>query len=181
MPLITVADAKAQLNIPSGDTSQDAELSGYIDAVTEVIEHIVGPVIAREVVETHDGGTDVLALRQLPVLSLTSVTEGAVTSTAWSLSSEGLLFRDSGPAPAGRRSVTITYQAGRSSVPPSIAQAAKELVAVNFRSQQGGNYSPFDSGADTPAGAGGDVILGFFVPNRVRQLLAPHEQLAGIA
>lgn len=183
--VIGLAEAKAHLNMSASDTSSDEELREFLLAVTEVVEHIVGAVVPRQVVEAHDGGTDALTLRKTPVLSVTSVTESgtALDASGYTASLDaGVLYRGagwSGRWACGRGSVTVTYKAGRSAVPRSVAQAAKELVAVNWRSQQGGNYSPFDSGAETPGG--GDVILGFFVPNRVVQMLAPHAQVGGFA
>ncbi|MEW2442789.1 hypothetical protein [Micromonospora marina] len=178
--LVGLAEVKAQLNIAAADTSQDAELADYIDVVTEVVEHIVGPVVPRQVVETHDGGSEALVLRRPPVLEVTAVTEGgvALTSDAWAMSSAGILYRPAGRWRDARGAVTVTYRAGRASVPASIRQAAKELLALHWRSQQGGNYSPFDTGGEP---GDGQVILGFFVPGKVMQLLRPHEQIGGFA
>ncbi|MGA4726290.1 N,N-dimethylformamidase beta subunit family domain-containing protein [Micromonospora taraxaci] len=180
--IVTVEEVKKQLNIPLGDTSQDAELGDFIASVTDVIEHIVGPVVPREVVEFHDGGQGALTLRRPPVLSVTSVVESGVTLDAAGYASSlasGLLRRSSGRWAGGYGSVGVTYQAGRATTPASIKQAAKELVALNFRPQQGGNFSPFDSGGDSAPG--GDMILGFFVPNRVMQMLSPHALPDGFA
>jgi hypothetical protein len=173
--IVTLAEVKTHLNIPSSDTSQDAELAGFISAATPVIEHVVGPVVAREVVEKHDGGDEAIVLRQPPVLSITTVTEdgAAVASSGYTLSDAGVLYRTYGVWLCGRSKVQVTYQAGRTVVPPSIALAAKELIRINWRPQQGGNYSPFDGGA---ADQVGEVRLGFFVPNRVAEMLAPHAQ-----
>lgn len=172
--IVSVAEVKKQLNIPADDDSQDDELAAYIAAVTEVVEDIVGPVDPREVTETHPGGTRTLILRLPPALSITSVTEdGSVLAAADYTASldSGVLYRAHGWwAP-----VTVVYQAGRSSVPASVKLAAKELVMVNFRPQLGGDYSPFDT--DAPGeGVPGEVRLGFFVPNRARELLKPFEQ-----
>ncbi|RAN92657.1 hypothetical protein GAR05_06149 [Micromonospora saelicesensis] len=176
--IVTVEEVKKQLNIPDADTSQDAELADFIASITDVIEDVVGPVVPREVTEDHDGGTDAVILRQPPALSITSVSEDGTTvdSSGYTVSlNAGVLYRTSQRWAVGRAAVQVVYQAGRAVTPASIKQAAKELVAVNFRSQQGGNYSPFDSG-DIAAGAPGQVRLGFFVPNRVLQLLEPHRQ-----
>lgn len=174
--IVSVAEVKQQLNIPADDDSQDAELAVYIAAVTEVVEGIVGPVDPREVTETHDGGTNVVILRQPPVLSITTVTEDGATVTGYTASLDsGVLYRTGGWWATGRAAVTVVYQAGRSSVPAAIKLAAKELVMVNFRPQLGGDYPPFD--VDAPGeGVPGEVRLGFFVPNRVRELLKPHQQ-----
>ena len=180
--IVTVAEVKTHLNISAGDTSQDGELAGFIESVTDVIEHIVGPVVPRQVVETHDGGSGALVLRRPPVLSVTSAVESGTTLDVAAYTAAldaGVLYRSSGRWAGTRGAVVVTYQAGRAATPASVKQAAKELVALNFRPQQGGNYSPFDSGAD-PA-AGGQLILGFFVPNRVMQMLAPYAQINGFA
>ncbi|RKN38455.1 head-tail connector protein [Micromonospora endolithica] len=177
--IVALAEAKKQLNIAADDTSQDDELQLYIEAVTEVVEQVVGPVAPRTVTEVHDGRTGPLVLRRPPVLSVTSVTEaGIVLTDGWSTAG-GLLYRLGGRWAGGQGGVTVIYQAGRASTAAAIKLAAKELVMVNYRPQLGGDYSPFDT--DSPdEGVPGEVRLGFFVPNRVRDLLAPHDQYAGI-
>lgn len=176
--IVTVEEVKKQLNIPESDTSQDAELGDFIASITDVIEDVVGPVVPREVTEDHDGGAEVVILRRPPVLSITAVTEDGteVLASGYTASLEaGVLYRTAGTWAGGRRLVSVTYQAGRNPTPASIKQAAKELVAVNFRGQLGGNQSVFDGGAPQPAPAG-EIRLGFFIPNRVMQLLRPHRQ-----
>lgn len=180
--IVTVDEVKKQLNIPLEDTSQDDELATFIESVTDVIEHVTGPVVPRSVTEVHDGGAEQVVLRRRPVLSVTSVTEaGAVVNAAGYTQSlaAGVLYRTSGAWAGRRASVTVVYQAGRESTPASIKQAAKELAAFNWRPQQGGNHSVFDSVGDSvPAG---EVILGFLVPNRVVQMLTPNDQMDGFA
>ncbi|MDG4799048.1 head-tail connector protein [Micromonospora sp. WMMD980] len=173
--IVGLAEVKRQLNIDPADTSQDEELSGYIAAVTEVVEDIVGPVVPRTVTETHVGGAATLILRRPPLIAITSVLEAGVNlaSSTWAVDPEtGVLTR------AGGRwfgPVTVAYRAGRASIPPSIRLAAKELAMVNYRPQLGGDYSPFDT--DSPEeGIPGEVRLGFFVPRRVRELLKSYEQ-----
>lgn len=178
--IVTVDEVKKQLNIDPADTSQDDELAVYVEAVTEVIEHITGPVVPRSVTEVYDGGQAALTLRRSPVIAITSVTESglALTAGAYTLSA-GILTRVSGRWSGTAGAVTVVYQAGRPTIPAAIKLAAKELAQVNFRPQLGGDYSPFDT--DSPEeGIPGEVRLGFFVPNRVRELLAPHDQYAGI-
>lgn len=176
-PIVGLAELKTHLNIPAASTGDDEELREFALSVTEVVEHIVGPVAPRSVVEVHDGGGDAIVLRQPPVLSVTSVAEGGTAVADYILSDAGVLYRVAGCWLPGRGKVTVTYKAGRSVVPRSIAQAAKELARINWRPQQGGNYSPFDGGASDELG---QVRLGFFVPNRVVEMLTPHSQ-AGFA
>jgi len=180
--LATLAQVKQHLNIPSGTTTHDSELSAFIEAMTAVVEQITGPVVLQQVVERHHGGQRHITLLRPPVASITSVAEGGETVAAdgYVLSDAGLLYRASGRWYPGTSNIEVTYQAGRvaatADVPASIRHAALELLAVNWRPQQGGNFGPFDSG-----GAGeGTVRLGFFVPNRVVQLCAPYQMWAGV-
>ncbi|MFQ6212475.1 hypothetical protein ACLMMQ_29975, partial [Bacillus mobilis] len=76
--IVTVAEVKKHLNMSATDTSQDDELGVFIESVTDVIEHIVGPVVPRAVTEVHDGGGGALVLRRPPVLSVMSVTEDGI-------------------------------------------------------------------------------------------------------
>lgn len=180
--LVTLAQAKKHLNIPEDVTAHDDELADFIPAVTEVIEHVVGPVVPREVTEVHDGGREALVLRCRPVLSVVSVTEAGseVDPSGYTPSlAAGVLYRVSGQWAGGRSAVTVVVQAGRVAKPPSIMLAAKELLAFCWRPQQGGNNSVFDAGGDGSDEA--QMILGFLVPNRVLQMLAPHELTDGFA
>ncbi|MGK5737272.1 phage head-tail connector protein [Micromonospora sp. URMC 103] len=176
--IVTLDEVKKQLNIPLDDTSQDDELLVYIGAVTEVVEDIVGPVTPRAVVETHDGGRNAIILRKPPILSVTSVVEDGTTLTTADYTASldaGILYRGTGFWLGGRGSVTVTYQAGRQTTPVAVRLAAQELTQVNFRPQLGGDYSPFDTDAPEE-GIPGEVRLGFFVPNRIRELLKPYQQ-----
>ncbi|MFI2577701.1 hypothetical protein ACH5AJ_36510 [Streptomyces rochei] len=175
--IVTVAEVKKQLNIPEVDDSQDEELGEFIASITDVIEDVVGPVAPRQITEHHDGGTEVVVLRSPPAISITSVTEAGtvVEPDGYHASLDaGVLYRSSTVWAGGRAAVVVTYEAGQESTPASIKQAAKELVAVNYRSQQGGNYSAFDRNSPEPSP--GEIRLGFFIPNRVMQLLRPHRQ-----
>lgn len=80
--LVSLADAKAQLNFRPGYTTDDAELQGFIDAATPLVEDIAGVILPRTIVgETYDGGVRELALRSVPVISITSVTETVFGAT----------------------------------------------------------------------------------------------------
>ena len=83
MGIVALADVKTELRIPSGDTTNDVQLSFWIDAVTPVVEGIAGPINPRDCDEWYDGGVDTIVLRHRPVISITSVTEwqGSVSYT----------------------------------------------------------------------------------------------------
>jgi FtsP/CotA-like multicopper oxidase with cupredoxin domain len=176
-PLFGLADAKDHLNIAAAITTYDDELRGFVHAVTSIVEKIVGPVSRRAVVETHSGGSRVIILRRTPIISVTSVTESGTTLTSgdWSLPnpSSGVLYRSAGSGSyatlswaRGHANIVPTYEAGRIIIPEAILEAGKELMRINWRPQQGGNYSPFDT--EEP----GRVELGLFVPRSIDRRLA---------
>ena len=66
---------------------------------------------------------------------------------------------------------------GREEVPASVYNGTLELLRINWRPQQGGNYSPFDgAGADDLGLTAHSMRLGFFVPNTVVERLQPHQR-----
>ncbi|MBZ6250388.1 phage gp6-like head-tail connector protein [Streptomyces olivaceus] len=184
MALLTLAEAKAQLNITS-DTD-DIELTAYIEAVGPVVERFVGPVEPREVAETQDvarDGARLLVLRTLPVMELTSVTPLLAGATGYDVD-RLLLDGDTGVvrrADGGwlRGPLRVTYQAGRATVPATINLAARILVQHLWRTQNAGR-GPVIAGGDDMA-AEPVPGFGYAVPNRVLQLLEPYRLPPGVA
>ncbi|MGX4657101.1 head-tail connector protein [Micromonospora sp. SCSIO 07396] len=171
-------EAKSHLNIALTDTSQDDELRAAILSASAVVEDIVGSVSRRPVTEVHSGrGRTAIMLRERPALEITEVSEGGTVLGvgAYSLSDAGVLFRVGGRWPDGFNNVSVGYVAGRTAVPWAVLDGTKELIRINWRPQQGGNYSPFDSSPGAGAAPAGEVRLGFFIPNTVRQRLQTAE------
>lgn len=185
--LVSLSDVKAHLNITS--TTNDDEIQGFIDAATEVIENITGPILAKAVTEWHDGGSYTILLTGYPVTSVTSITE--YTPTAQVLAAEptdttdpftdygyvidtakGEIARTSGGAPTtflGR--VKVVYTAGRSTIPANVRLAALKLVKHMWSDQRGGSGLPLN--------APGDEFLAptaHLIPWEVEELLAPYKQ-----
>ncbi|MFF9714821.1 phage head-tail connector protein [Streptomyces sp. NPDC014603] len=183
MALISLEDAKAQLNIT--DDRQDDELQAYIDGLTPVVEGFIGPVEPREVMETVHGSGAALALQQPPVLSLTSLTAQLTGGTSYNVAglhldgAAGIVRRlDGGRFTGGPW--TAVYQAGRGDIPATVALAARILLQHLWRTQL-----PSRGGL---AGGGDDYSVndpvpgfGYAVPNRVLQLLEPYKQPPGVA
>ncbi|MEU4502658.1 hypothetical protein [Streptomyces sp. NPDC024089] len=186
MALLTLAEAKAQLNITS--TSNDTELQVYVDAVGPVIERFIGPVAERIVVETQDvarDGVQVLVLRTTPVVSLTSV-EPLLASGGTSYDVGALVLDgDTGivrRADGGwlRGPLKVTYTAGRGEVPATVNLAARMLVQHLWQTQNASRGPVLPGGGDYSVSepvAG----LGYAVPNRVLELLEPYRLLPGVA
>lgn len=172
--LLSLDDAKAHLNID--DSSQDEEIQDAIDEATEIIEDLTGPIIEREVTETHRNvsGQTVL-LREVPVLEVTSavVSSLGVTSTSYVTGDltvdpvTGELWVTSGVWWSS--DVTVTYTAGRDEVPACVRRAMKDQVKHLWETQRGtASFRPSfgeDELVPTPGG--------FLVPNRVAEAVRP--------
>ena len=197
--LVSLGEAKEYLQINTVDRSRDARLLRFIEQLTPVIESITGPVIQQLVSETYDGGGPWIALRHHPILSVNNVTEFRAnipyilqqvetpdqgTIYSYMFEPPGRIVRRTVGGgmtafPSGSDSVFVTYTAGRSTVPANITQAACELVRVHFQQTQQGRPRPGTGGLDSEEP--GREIMGFFVPNRVRELLEPHKRYPSIA
>lgn len=165
--IISLADAKAALNVPAGTRVNDDELRLYIAATTEVIEDIVGTVLATSKTETFDGGCPSVLLAQVPS-AITSVTvNGTATTNYVANLSSGIIH--AGPSTVfqgGLQNVAVTYATGLQQIPPNVILAAREEVRFLYQiGQQGGRPSLGGAPTDlswTPSG--------FAVPQRVIEL-----------
>lgn len=200
--LVSLTDVKDHLRIPSTDRTHDARLMRMIDAITPVVEGVTGPIVQRVYQnETYDGGSWFISLRHRPVISVQSVVEyrGPIAYTLTQVPTPDLgtiysyMFEPPGrlvrrtvgggitPFPPGADQVFVTYTAGWASVPNNVREGCLELIRVNYQyTQQGGRPSWGSAGGD------GDnfaqmQILGFYVPNRVRELLAPNRRHPSVA
>lgn len=184
--LLTLADAKAQLNLTSN--TDDDELQVYVDAVTPVIEEYIGPVEPREVTERLDaeGGRRVLVLRTTPVLSLTSVEPLLTGGVSYPV--DGLdLNPDTGEVRRKdggvfRGLLLFTVQAGREGdVPTTVNLAARMLVQHLWRTQRPSRSGGLPGGGEDYSVTQPVVGFGYAVPNRVLELLAPYRLPPGVA
>lgn len=172
--ICSLADVRAAMNTPAAQRVSDDEVRGYIAAAALVVEDIVGPVLGATRTEVHDGGQRAILLFDYPSAAITSVSEDGVTLSAsdYCLGDGGILYRGSRPGAGrwslGARNVTITYPVGGTSIDPNVRLAAAELVAHLYKSQRPNRNITTDmDGADT------FTVLGYAVPNRVRDLLLP--------
>ncbi|MFD9225383.1 head-tail connector protein [Streptomyces sp. NPDC060064] len=183
MALLTLAEAKAQLDIDT--TTSDTELQAYIDALTPVIERFTGPVENRSVTETVSGRGTMLALAQVPAVSLASVTpvlNGGLAIDVGDLvldGDAGIVRRLDGGTFYGGPWIFV-YTAGRGSVSPTINLAARILLQHLWSTQYGaarGNVGGASDYSVSEPVAG----WGYAVPNRVLQLLEPFKVPPGVA
>lgn len=185
MALLTLAEAKKQLNLTSN--TDDDELQTYVDSVTPVIEEYIGPVEPREVTEQHDaeGGRRALVLRTTPVLSLTSVEPLLAGGVSYPV---GGLVLDPETGEVRRRDrgvfrglLLVTVQAGRPEVTPTINLAARMLVQHLWRTQHPTRSGGLPGGGDDYSVSQPIPGFGYAVPNRVLELLAPYRLPPGVA
>ena len=177
MPALTLEAAKSQLKITK-DT-HDADLALYVAGVNEVIEHYIGPVDDRQVVERWSGWRPVIAVRHTPVVSVDEVTylDGgqavAVDDIDVDATTGALQLISSTRWPAGR--LRLAYTAGRGGVaPPSATTAALMIIQHLWEVRRGADsrrpaYSSVEGTQQvyTPN-------FTYSVPRRAIQLLEAH-------
>jgi uncharacterized phiE125 gp8 family phage protein len=177
--IVSLADARAQLNMRASETSDDDELRGFIGAATGAVERALGRVVVRRtIVERQQvGRTSEVLLRQVPVLALTSVVsaDGATTWDTANLrvdAATGLLAVTSGAPFAG--DVDFTYQAGEVVVPDDLRLAGLIIIEHLWETQRG--TMGVQLGGDGETYSPG---RGFAIPRRALELL--DTQLPGVA
>lgn len=184
--ILSLADAKAHLNIPSTTTTHDEEVRAWVESVTSGIEHLAGVCVRRTVIEKHDvpsHGVHTLALRRTPVLSLTSlvaVLSGGTDYTVADLDVDGptgIVQRKDGGRLYGP--LRATYVAGRAVVPANLTAAAKVILQHLWRTQQGPGRPQL--GGDDYSVTEQVPGFGYAIPNRALQLLEPHRLPPGVA
>lgn len=175
--ILSLSEAKKQLNIDADDLDDDEEIQGFIRSVTAVCERHAGALGRTTYVEKHRGGY-ALALNRSPVLSLTSVVAtatGGVDQTVADLDMDGpsgIVVRLDGGRMCGP--FRVTYVAGRLDIPPHIRQAALIILQHMWETQRG-TMGVSTGGSDEVY----DPRFGFAIPRRALELLG--EQIPGIA
>ncbi len=176
--ILSLADAKAHLNITS--TDNDEELRSWLESITAVIEHKVGPVVVRTYTARVDGWRWVLPYT--PVVALTSITPSLPTGTevlAADLlvdATSGVVQRLDGANLTGGP-WEIVYTAGRPVIPANITHAARIILKHLWETQRGGPRRPTMGGDDGTF----DPSFHFSIPRRALELLEPHMLGPGFA
>lgn len=211
LELVSVADAKDYLNIPSSDRTRDAKVLRYIRACRPVIEAITGPIIPTLFEEWHDGGQVYILLRrrpsfgygtnpllivqaiseyngpiEWPLALIASPDEGQLYSAMLEPQFGRVVRRTAGGGvqafPNMPQSVHVWYTSGQSTIPDNVYEATLELLRVNFQQTQQGR--PRAGGAGFGGGDDSEPVrtpFGFFVPGRVRELLGTNRRHPSLA
>lgn len=177
--IVSLADAKAHLNITSSD--HDDELRSWLESVTEVIEHKVGPVVVRSYTERAYNGAP-FVLSHYPLVSITSVTPVFATGTAVDVADLELdelngVVRRADQATFSGGPWEITYKAGRPVIPANISHAARIILKHLWETQRGGARRPTMGGDDGTFEPG----YTFSIPRRAVELLEPDMRYDGFA
>lgn len=203
--LVGLDELKDYLAIPAADHVHDLMLTRAIRTARPLIEAIVGPVIPVTATEWHDGGRPFVQLRRTPstalgttpILELVSCTEwvgstghelaiaanpGAASTYSVMLDELGTVTRRTSGGgisafAGGPRSVQVTYATGQQEVPANVVDGTLELIRANYQTTRAtgrGRMAPVDELEAGPP-------LGFYVPRRVRELLAPNRRHPSVA
>lgn len=168
MGFAALADLKNQLNIPSSDTTNDTELTIYLNASNEVCEALVGPSASTSFSELYGADDGLLILMHRPVIAITSVTptSGAVlASTAYTLDKDRNAVQINAGLPG---QWTVVYTAGWTSI-PARAQLAQVIIGQHLWETQRGGMVPSAFAPQEMVTLPG---MGFAIPRRAAELLA---------
>lgn len=185
--IVSLADAKAHLNIPVSRTTDDEELRSFIEATTAVVERFAGAVLRASHTQTFDGGRKAVVLAHTPILAVTSVTESGtvVAAPGYDLDGDsGVLTRLSGGFQSfwsgGAANITVAYTAGRQIIPANISRAALIILKHMWETQRasGGGRPGLSEEVAGPATYMANPSA-YTIPYRALELLG--EPTSGIA
>lgn len=139
--IFSIAVAKKYLNEDMTTTTNDEEISDFVDVVTEILESKVGAIIPRTIVERVSGG-HTLALSRGPVISLISInpwitgigTEIVPISSVRVDQETYVVERIYG---FWRGPYEVTYKIGRAVIPQVIIHGAKAVLDHLWETQRG--------------------------------------------
>lgn len=175
--MITLTEAKVQLNIPESDTTRDVELQAYVDAASDAVERYTGQVGTVRTISAERHATrrtHRLWLHQSPVQSLMSVARVDESQT-WNVADldvdvdSGLIRVLTGPLLSGL--LEVTYEAGHETVPANYSLAARIILQHLWRTQRGVGVATFTGTGETTTMESGEGGMGFAVPRRAIELL----------
>jgi hypothetical protein len=183
--IVSLADAKAHLNLPAASTTNDEELRGFIEACTEVVEELAHEVIVRRTIVERRvlHGARRFALHSVPVISLTSIVDSNGILT-WSVGNfdvdpdTGIVSTlvSSGYPVLG--TVQLIYVAGYQVIPAKYTRAGLMVLRHLWESQR----SSLGGGQRTRLGGAVEdtvMVAGWSVPRGAAELIGA--RLSGIA
>lgn len=190
MSIVTLADAKAQLQIEATDTTQDAVIQAYCDGITAVIEEYKHEVIEqRTITEDVDfcGSRYPLGARRfrlwsVPVISITSATS-VPAGTTWDVSnlrltgSSGLVRVLAGPPLQGL--VEFVLEAGYATVPENYKRGALVALQHNWETRRGVGSAPHSSVVGMEEERHYDPRYSYSIPRKALEWLGAPRPVVG--
>lgn len=167
LPVVSLGEAKDMLKISA--TSSDEILRRFIDAATQAGESHTRRVFGRRTVtETHYQGGMFLILKQVPVLSVSSVLVNGEAVSGWGVvnAKSGLVTRDGTLRSSFWQDspTTVTYVAGYQQQPAYDRQGVLEMIRHLWETQRGAVLAQ-------PNGLGDwNPSQSFSIPRRVQEL-----------
>ncbi|MEU9380003.1 Ig-like domain-containing protein [Streptomyces sp. NPDC048279] len=182
--LFSLADGKAQLDIPASSTGDDDELRQFIEATTAAVEFFVGPVVPRTVEQVVCGDRAAWVLHTMPVMAVTAITpiqtwQQAIDPADLDVDTETGILRRTDGLIFYSGDYRVTYKAGRTVTSPNITLAGKLILQHLWRTQYGSARGP--SVADDYQVTEPIPGFGYAIPNRALQLLQNDRQMGGFA
>lgn len=167
----TLAEAKSWVNYTG--TADDTEMTIVLTAASEWVEYAIGgPLSPTVITEMHQVDSNVIQPLKCPLVSVTSITidQGtAMDSTAYVVDITVNMIRSRSSWFCGL--YTVVYTAGLSAILSRQKTAGLEVFRHLWMTQNGsaGRGFPGEDLVDTP--------LGFAVPRRAQELLAPDRRV----
>jgi len=177
--LVTLSDLKNFLNIPIADTSEDAKLMTFKNAIEQTIKNFCETDFdIKTVNELLDGlNCDTIVPKHSPIQDVLEITVGVNTdgTGGYSLQAsdfyfdENMIFLRSSYTPQGRGRVMVRYRYGYQTVPADVKLAVMQSVKaelqrysrnsedISSRSKQGESES-FGSAWDHTTGLPAQII-----------------------
>lgn len=153
--LLTLAEAKSAVNLPTGTTTQDASLALYVSGISKRVDALCGSVVQRTVTdERHNGGAGLIMLDKHYATTITSFsewqnttekvltaeTDGSKPADAYLLEPGdpyGFVYRRMSGSDAtfysGRRNLVVTYTSGRYAATASVDSQFKLATSSILR------------------------------------------------
>jgi hypothetical protein len=149
--IITLVQARASLNLGTGDTAKDSDIEFYVEAATPIIESIVGPVLAKTRTLVVDGGRYSIVL-PYKIATVTTVVESGVATTDYTADLvAGIIYGGSETSPrcfaAGRQNIDLTVTVGSATIPKNVTLMARELVRHWWQTTRQTQRSSFQASA----------------------------------
>lgn len=158
--LVSLAETKVYLGIPSGETSQDSLVEGFINACSFLVEKYCNrKFIQGTYTERYNGvGVTEIQLNQWPITSITSIhvdsrrsfgSDTLIDASNYEVfddeNAEGFVVeRFDSTFPRGRKNVQVVYVAGYAdidSVPNDLKLGTKIAIAFYYEQQQQKNWT----------------------------------------